>query len=68
MRTTSAHPHATVHYGSLMIPLAAQRQIDEAFAYLAQDSVERALIERLEHSPVRHRIEIDHHGDDSYQP
>jgi hypothetical protein len=68
MRTSTAHAHQTVRYGSLAIPLAAQRQVDEAFAYLARDSVERSLIERLERSPLRHRIAIDHHGDDSYEP
>jgi hypothetical protein len=64
---TSTHP-ATVRYGSLTIPLSAQREIDEAFGYLAHDPVERSLIERLEHSRKPHRIVIDHHGNDSYDP
>jgi len=61
------HP-ASVRYGSLVVPLAAQRQVDAALAYLARDPVERRLIERVERSPVRHRIEIVHHHDDAYRP
>jgi hypothetical protein len=59
---------STVRYGSLRIPLSSQRAIDEAFAYLARDPVARSLIERLERSPVEHRIAIDHRHDDSYRP
>lgn len=58
----------TIGYGSLRIPLSGQRRIDEAFAYLARDPGERALIERLERSPVQHRITINHRNDDSYRP
>jgi hypothetical protein len=58
----------TVHYGSLVIPLAAQRRIDEAFGYLARDSAVRSIVERLENSPITHRITIDHNHVDSYQP
>ena len=61
--TTSA-----VHYGSLAIPRRAKELVDSAFAYLSRDPVERALIRRVEHSRVPHRIRIDHRGDDSYQP
>lgn len=64
---TSTHA-ATVRYGSLTIPLSGQREIDEAFGYLAHDPVERSLIERLERSRTPHRIVIDHHGNDSYDP
>jgi hypothetical protein len=59
---------STVRYGSLRIPLPAQRAIDEAFAYLARDPVVRSVIERLERSRVGHRIAIDHRHDDSYLP
>jgi hypothetical protein len=59
---------STVRYGSLRIPLSAQRAIDEAFAYLARDPVERSVIERLERSRIGHRIAIDHRHDDSYLP
>jgi hypothetical protein len=59
---------ATVRYGSLRIPLSAQRAVDAAFAYLARDSTARSLIERLERSSVAHRITIDHRHDDSYRP
>lgn len=64
---TSTHP-ATVRYGSLTVPLSGQREVDEAFGYLARDPVERAIIEKLEHSRTPHRIAIDRHGNDSYDP
>jgi hypothetical protein len=57
-----------VHYGSLAIPRASKNLIDGALAYLSRDPVERALIRRVEHSRVPHRILIDHRGEDSYQP
>jgi hypothetical protein len=59
---------SAVHYGSLGIPLAAKELVDRAFAYLSRDAVERSLIRRVEHSSVRHRIVINHRGDDSYKP
>ncbi|HEY0383753.1 MAG TPA: hypothetical protein VGC72_16290 [Candidatus Elarobacter sp.] len=55
-----------VSYGSLTIPLAAKELVDSAFAYLSRDAVERSLIRRVEQSPVRHRMLINHRGDDSY--
>lgn len=58
----------TVRYGSLVIPLAAQRRVDEALGYLARDPAVRAIVERLERSPRVHRIAIDHRNVDSYQP
>jgi hypothetical protein len=58
----------TVHYGSLLIPLAAQRRVDEALGYLTRDASVRSIVERLEHSPVEHRIAIDHRHVDAYQP
>src|ERR1700761_5684715 len=61
------HP-ATVRYGTLTIPLSAQRQVDAAFAYLARDAQARRLIERAERSRTPHRIAIDHHGGDAYLP
>ncbi|HEX3467060.1 MAG TPA: hypothetical protein VHT05_03050 [Candidatus Elarobacter sp.] len=64
---TSTHP-AGVRYGTLTIPMSGQREVDEAFGYLARDSMERSIIERLEKSRTPHRILIDHHGDDSYDP
>ena len=57
----------SVHYGSLAVAHSAKQLVDSAFAYLSRDTVERALIERVEHSPVPHRIVINHRGDDSYQ-
>jgi len=62
MRTT------TVHYGSLAVPLSAQRQVDAAFAYLARDAHARHAIEDIERSRTPHRIAIDHHGRDAYLP
>ncbi len=61
--TTSA-----VHYGSLAFPRAAKELVDGALAYLRRDAVERDVIRRVEHSPVPHRITINHHGDDAYLP
>jgi hypothetical protein len=58
----------SVRYGSLVIPHTAQRAVDEAFGYLARDSVARSLIEQLESSPTPHRIAIDHRHIDAYQP
>ena len=57
-----------VHYGSLAIPVSAKALVDDAFAYLSRDPVERAIIRRVEHARVPHRIAIDHRGDDSYRP
>ncbi|HEY0615862.1 MAG TPA: hypothetical protein VGC96_14525 [Candidatus Elarobacter sp.] len=57
-----------VRYGSLAVPLSAQRQVDAAFAYLARDAAARSVIERAERSRTPHRIVIDHHGRDAYQP
>ena len=59
---------STVHYGSLVIPLSAQRHVDAAFAYLARDPASRSLIERAERSRTPHRVRIDHHGRDAYLP
>ena len=64
----AARSAPAVHYGSLVIPRTAQPLVDDAFAYLRRDTVERSLIERVEHRPVRTRITINHRGDDSYQP
>jgi hypothetical protein len=64
MRTTLS----PVRYGSLALPLAAKGAVDDAFAYLSRDAVERSLIQRVERSPVPHRIRINHRGDDSYSP
>ncbi|GAC1659637.1 MAG: hypothetical protein NVS4B13_05050 [Candidatus Elarobacter sp.] len=58
----------TVRYGSLAIPLSAQRLVDEALAYLTRDSAVRSIVERLERSSVPHRIAIDHRHIDAYQP
>src|SRR4030081_688305 len=57
----------TVHYGSLVIPLAAQRRVDEAFGYLARDASLRSIVERLERSTAQHRIGRTHPHVDSYQ-
>lgn len=56
-----------VHYGSLAVPRSAKELVESAFAYLSRDAAERALIRRVEQSPVPHRIVINHRGDDSYQ-
>jgi hypothetical protein len=58
----------SVRYGSLVIPLAAQRRVDEALGYLTRDSAVRSIVERLERGPVTHRIAIDHRHVDCYEP
>jgi hypothetical protein len=63
-----ARAASTVRYGSLTIPRTAKHFVDDAFAYLRRDAVERALITRVEHGGVQQRIVIDHCGDDSYDP
>lgn len=60
--------HATIRYGTLTLPLSAQRHVDAAFAYLARDPAARHVIEGVERARRPHRIEIDHHGDDRYFP
>lgn len=57
-----------VRYGALDVPAAAVRPLDEAFAYLRHDRVERALIDRLERGPQRIRLSINHRDVDEYDP
>lgn len=57
-----------MRYGSLSFAAGAKPLVDAAFGYLARDGVERGLIDRLEHSPGRHHLSINHHNDDSYDP
>ncbi len=59
---------ANVHFGSLAVPAKAARDVKSAFAYLARDPVERSLIDRIEQSDTKHRITINRHGNDSYDP
>lgn len=59
---------ATVHFGSLAVPAKAARDVKAAFSYLSRDPVERSLIDRIEHSDTKHRIAINHRGNDSYDP
>ncbi|BDE07894.1 hypothetical protein WPS_31700 [Vulcanimicrobium alpinum] len=72
---TYAHPafvaaarSTPVRLGSLSVPASARKNVEAAFAYLSQDAVERTLIDRLLHGPAQHRITINHHDDDSYDP
>jgi hypothetical protein len=64
MRTSAS----SVRFGSLSVPRAAKNAVDDAFAYLRRDAVERALISRVERSLVPHRLVVNHRGDDSYAP
>ncbi|HZO93613.1 MAG TPA: hypothetical protein VFB22_07565 [Candidatus Baltobacteraceae bacterium] len=59
---------APVHLGSLTVPAKAARDVKAAFAYLSHDPVERTLIDRIEHSDTKHRITINHKGNDTYDP
>ena len=65
---TGAHRAAPVRYGSLTFAASARRYVDAAFTYLSQDTVERSLIDRLVDDSPGHRIVINHHNDDSYDP
>jgi hypothetical protein len=58
----------TVRYGSLSFAASAKPAVDAAFAYLSRDSVERGLIDRLIHAPMHHKLSLDEHDDDSYDP
>lgn len=63
------HVHAApVRLGSLSFAASARKNVEAAFRYLAQDSVERTLIDRLVGSHVPRRIAINHRDDDSYDP
>ena len=57
-----------VRYGALRVPASATRAVDEAFAYLRRDRVERSLIDRLERGPQRFRLSINHRDVDAYDP
>jgi hypothetical protein len=59
---------STVRYGSLAVPLSAQRHVAAALGYLMRDPAARHAIERAERSRTPHRIAIDHHGRDAYYP
>jgi hypothetical protein len=59
---------APVRLGSLSFAASARKNVEAAFAYLAHDDVERTLIDRLLHGPAQHRIVINHHDNDSYDP
>ena len=58
----------TMSYGSLTFAASGRHAIDEAFAYLSRDPVERSMIERLERSSVERRISINHVDNDSWDP
>ena len=58
----------TIRFGSLAVPAAAQHDVEAAFAYLSRDTVARSLIERIEHARTPHRILIDRHDNDAYDP
>jgi hypothetical protein len=58
----------TVRYGTLSFAASAKANVDAAFAYLSRDSIERTLIDRLVHSPIHHKLSLDKHDDDSYDP
>ena len=53
---------------SIVLPGRARPDYDLAKAYLTRDSVERRLFARLESSPRRFRLSINHRGDDHFEP
>ena len=57
-----------VRMGSLSFAASARKNVEAAFAYLSRDVVEQTLIDRLLHASTHHRIVINHHDDDSYDP
>lgn len=59
---------APVRLGSLSFAASARKNVEAAFSYLAQDEVERTLIDRLLHASTPHRIVINHNDNDSYDP
>ncbi|HEY0395383.1 MAG TPA: hypothetical protein VGD01_12875 [Candidatus Elarobacter sp.] len=59
---------STVRYGSLVVPLCAQRHVAAALGYLMRDPAARHAVERAERCRTPHRIAIDHHGRDAYVP
>ena len=52
----------------LLVPPRARRDVAAAFAYLAQDPIERALIARMQRSPRTYRLAIAHDGNDLFDP
>jgi hypothetical protein len=66
---TVGKTNAVVHHGTLDVPLRAERDYETAKAYLSRDSIERSLLERLEHAHGRHfRLSINNRNDDHFDP
>ena len=61
-------PLSSVRYGNFSFPASAKADVDTAFAYLSQDSVERSLIDKLEHGSRTYQLVITHNGSDSFHP
>jgi hypothetical protein len=57
-----------IHYGSLAVAASAQHDFDRAVAYLQRDPVERALIDKLEHSSERITLTTNAHNADYFDP
>jgi len=68
MHSTAIAEKIFVRYGALRVPASAARALDEAFAYLRRDRVERSLIDRLERGPQRFCLSINHRDADAYDP
>ncbi len=67
MITTALAP-ATTTFGHLRVPAAAKDDVASAFAYLSQDSVERSLIDRLEHGDRTYRLVVANDDNDYFDP
>ncbi len=59
----------SLRHGALVVPRSAEHAYEAAKAYLSRDSVERSLVDRLEHCWGRHFVlKIDDPNDDSFDP
>ena len=61
-------PLSTVRYGNFTVPSSAKPDVDTAFSYLSADSVERSLIDKLEHGSRTYRLAVIHDGNDRFDP
>ncbi|HYZ15565.1 MAG TPA: hypothetical protein VE591_04150 [Candidatus Acidoferrum sp.] len=66
--TTIALAPTTPTFGHLRVPATAKDDVASAFAYLSQDSVERSLIDRLEHGDRSYRLVLANDDNDYFDP
>ena len=61
-------PLSAVNYGNFRVPASAKADVDTALSYLSGDSVERTLIDKLEHGSRTYRLAVIHDGNDRFDP